>query len=218
MKIAENIAKIKEKISSNVTILLAVKGRTKEEVAEAIKAGATCLGGNYVQETEILHKSLGNSATKAKWHIIGHLQKNKINKVLAFADVIQTIDSLELAQEINKRVSKQISIYIEVNSADENNKSGVSLYEAEELAKNISKLDNLRLEGLMTMGPASRDPDKLRTCFRRTKHLFDDIKSLGLPNSDMKTLSMGMSDSYEIAVQEGSNMIRLGTAVFGQRC
>ena len=222
MGIKENYQRIRSEIPENITVIVAVKGRTKEEVEEVIDAGAKDLGCNYVQEAERMYQSLGEKAKKAKWHMIGHLQKNKINKALPIFDVIQTIDCEEIALDLNaraQRVGKVVSVYIEVNIGDETTKSGVKgEYEiVESLVKDISKLEFLRLEGLMTMEPQFDNPQDSISCFKKAKDIFERIRALNLPKIDMKELSMGMSGSYKIAIQEGSNMVRLGTAIFSER-
>ena len=217
MSIADNYRKIREEIPNHVTVVLAAKTRTPQEVEEAIEAGATDIGENYVQEAEKIHSALGEKATKVRWHMIGHLQKNKVNKALPVFDVIQTMDSLELAQAVSKRAQKMYSVYIEINSGKEPQKSGVMPDDAEELIRQISHLENVKIDGLMTMGPRFGDPEDARPFFKETKKLFDYIDSLDLPNVKMKVLSMGMSNAYKIAIEEGSTMIRPGSIVFGER-
>ena len=221
-KIKENYEKIRKEIPENVTIVLAAKTRTPEEVKEVIESGATDLGENYVQEAWEMINAIGDEAKKVKWHMIGHLQKNKINKALRIFDVIQTVDSLEKAIDINKRVekfNKIIPVFIEINIGSEITKFGMKPdYKAiEDLAKEISELPYLRLEGLMTMGPRTGNPEDVRPYFKKTREFFEKIKLLNLENVNMKYLSMGMSNSYKVAIEEGSNMVRLGTIIFGER-
>lgn len=218
MDIKENFDNIKKQIPSFVTLVLAAKTRTKEEIIQAINAGATDIGMNYVQEAEHLYKDLGSQAKNIKWHMIGHLQKNKLNKALPIFDSIQTVDSYELAEAISKKASTDnpTIIFIEINSARESQKAGVMPEDIEELIKKLASLPNISIQGLMTMGPASNS-NTLRQCFKETKQLFDKINELNIPNIKLKTLSMGMSDSYLIAIEEGANMIRLGTVIFGPR-
>ena len=223
MSIAENYQKVRKEIPENVSIVLAAKTRTKDEILQAINAGATDIGENYVQEAFQIYNMLGESAQKIRWHMIGTLQKNKINKALSIFDVIQTVDSINKAQAIDKRVKtagkKGIPVYIEINIGSEITKAGVKPEYAlvENLAREISKLNHIYVEGLMTMGPRVGNPEKIRPYFKKTKDIFDKLKSLSLPNVNMKTLSMGMSNSYKIAIEEGSNMVRLGTIIFGMR-
>ncbi|MDO9465565.1 MAG: YggS family pyridoxal phosphate-dependent enzyme [bacterium] len=222
MHIAENYQIIREEIPDNVTIVLAGKTRTREEIEEVIDAGATDIGENYVQEAEKMYDSLGEKAKKIRWHMIGYLQKNKINKALRIFDVIQTVDSLEKAVAIDKRaqgIGKTVSVYLEINIGSEVTKAGVKPeYEViKNLVREIAKLEHLSLEGLMTMCPRLGDPEDSRPYFRKIKDVFERVKMISLPRVKMETLSMGMSNSYKIAIEEGSNMIRLGTVVFGER-
>ena len=223
MSITENYQRIREGIPDNVTIVLASKTRSTEEIIKVIEAGATDIGENYVQEAEGMHNCLGEKAKKVRWHMIGALQKNKINKALPIFDVIQTIDCLETAVAIDGRVEragkKIIPVYIEINIGAEITKDGLKPdYEIiESLVREISKLEHLSLEGLMTMGPRFGNPQDNRPYFRKTKDIFERIGGLNLPNVNMKTLSMGMTNSYKVAIEEGSNMVRLGTIVFGKR-
>ncbi len=223
MSIAENYKKIRKEIPGHITLVVAAKQRTKEEIEELIEAGATDIGENYVQEAQEMYGLLGEKAKKVKWHMIGYLQTNKINKVIPIFDVIQTVESYEKAQAIDKRVEAAgktiIPVYIEINIGEEIQKAGIKPeYEViENLVKQISSLSHLSLEGLMTMGPRFGDPENSRPYFRKTKEIFDKIKTLNLPNVSMKTLSMGMTNSYKVAIEEGSNMVRIGTAIFGER-
>ena len=222
MTIKENYLKIKEEIPNYVKVVLAAKLKTAEEIGEVISAGAEIVGENYVQEAEKMYEALGEQAKKVKWHMIGPLQKNKINKALKVFDCIQTIDSAELAESVNKRaaaIKRKVPVFIEINIGSEITKSGVKPeYEIiKELAKHISGLDYLKLEGLMTVGPRVGDPEEVRPYFRKTKEIFDKLKNIGTPNVDLKYLSMGMSNSYRIAIEEGANIVRLGTVIFGER-
>jgi len=228
MSISTNYAKIREEIPKDVTIVLSVKTRTVAEIEEAIDAGAANIGHNYVQEAGQIYSALQKKATKVRWHMIGHLQTNKINKALRIFDVIQTVDSLEKAAAIDKRVEKArkeiVPVYVEINIGSEFSKAGIKPIDhepfeeyMEELARNISALDHLRLAGVMAMGPRFGNPEDVRAYFRRTKRIFERIKALDLINVDMKYLSMGMTNSYKVAIEEGSNMVRIGTAIFGER-
>jgi len=228
MSIAENYKKIRKEIPDYVILVMAAKQRTKEEIEEIIEAGATDLGENYVQEAQRMHEQLGEIAKKVRWHMIGNLQTNKINKVIPIFDAIQTVDSYEKAQAIDKRVGAAgktiMPVYMEINIGSEDSKAGIKPDEHEpfveymkNLIQNISKLEHIRVEGLMTMGPRFGDPENSRQYFKRTKEIFDNIKKLNLPNVSMKTLSMGMTNSYKVAIEEGSNMVRIGTAIFVER-
>lgn len=220
MSITDNYKRLRKEINAinpDVTIVVAAKTRSKEEIIEAINAGATHIGYNYVQEAEEMKKQLPlEIAKKVKWHLIGHLQKNKVAKALNVFDVIQTVDSYGLACEINKRAKSIMPVCIEVNIASEEQKSGAMPEKVEELIRQISSLNKIKVQGLMTMGPVA-DPEDLRLYFRKAKELMDHINSLSLSNATIEVLSMGMSDSYKVAIEEGSNMIRIGTALFGKR-
>jgi pyridoxal phosphate enzyme (YggS family) len=230
MSISANYEGIRQQIPNYVTIVVSCKSKTAEQIEEAIDAGATDIGENYVQEAGQMYNTLRKKAAKVKWHMIGHLQNNKINKALEIFDVIQTIDSLEKASAIDKRVHRAgrsiVPVFIEINIGSEDSKAGLRPDEhepfeeyMEKLVEDMSKLKHLRIEGLMTMGPRFGDPENVRPYFRRTREIFERIKRFGLPGVDMKYLSMGMTNSYRIAIEEGSNMIRIGTAIFGKtRC
>jgi len=224
MSIAKRYRQLRKEIPEHVTIVLAAKMRTPEEIKEAIETGATDIGENYVQETERIYNALDEETrSKVKWHMIGNLQKNKINKAIPLFDVIETVDSVEKALSINNRLekfSKIMPVYVEINIGSEISKSGIPPdYETvEDLAKQICKMKNLKLEGIMTMGPRFGDPEKSRLYFRKTKEIFDILITKNFKNVCLKYLSMGMSNSYKVAIEEGSNMVRLGTIIFGERC
>ncbi|MCK4791274.1 MAG: YggS family pyridoxal phosphate-dependent enzyme [Desulfobacteraceae bacterium] len=225
---AENYAQIRAEIPDYISIVVAAKSRTAEEITAVIQAGASDIGENYVQEAANIRDALGERAKAVKWHLIGPLQKNKINKALLIFDVIQTIDSYEKAQAIDKRVQTagkaSIPICIEINIGNEDSKAGLRPQEhepfeefLEKLIWDMSKLGHLRVEGLMTMGPRFGNPEDSRPYFRRMKAIYQRIKDLTLPHVDMRYLSMGMTNSYRVAIEEGSNMVRIGTAIFGER-
>ena len=228
MNIAENYKHLRREIPDKVTIVLAAKKRTPQELVEAIEAGATDIGENYVQEAGQMYSALKKDAAKVRWHMIGGLQTNKINKALRIFDAIQTVESLTKAVAIDRRIERarkdRVPIYIEINIGSEDSKAGVKPMEhepfdeyIENLAREISRLEHIKLEGLMTMGPRFGNPEDVRPYFRRTKKIFEKINTLSLPNVDMKYLSMGMTNSYRVAIEEGSNMVRIGTLIFGER-
>jgi pyridoxal phosphate enzyme (YggS family) len=155
-----------------------------------------------------------------KWHFIGHLQTNKVRRAIEIFDLIETVDSLKLGLEIDKRSRAQgkiMPVFIEINSGREPQKSGVLPEDAVELAGELARLPSLKVEGLMTMGPETGDPEYSRPFFQLTKDIFDRLNKLSIPGVAMVSLSMGMSHSYRVAVEEGANMVRLGTAIFGPR-
>ncbi len=197
--------------------MAAAKTRTPAEISEALNAGIKILGENYVQEAEQAYSAVGKLA---QWHFIGHLQKNKVKKAVEICDLIETVDTLELAQEIDKRckqIGKIMPILIEVNSGCEEQKAGALPQNVIQLTQSVANLPNVRLAGLMTMGPAVGDPEDARPYFVTTREVFDELKRLQIPNVEMKYLSMGMTNSYKVALQEGANMVRLGTLIFGER-
>jgi len=217
MSITENVKKLLAELPEGVKLVAAAKTRTPEEIAEAAAAGIRIIGENYVQEAEKAYQLTGN---KVEWHFIGHLQTNKVKKAITFFDMIETVDSIEIAGEIDKRctqINKTMPVLIEINSGREAQKAGVYPENAERLITAMADLKNIRVMGLMTMGPLTVQAEELRACFRETKELFDHIKKLALPNTEIRYLSMGMTDSYKIALEEGANMIRIGSRIFGQR-
>ena len=214
MTITQNVNNILHELPPNVQLLAAGKSRNPREVEEAVAAGIKIIGENYVQEAEKAREAVGD---RVKWHFIGHLQKNKVKKAVELFDLIETVDSIELAREIDRRcaqISKVMSVLIEINSGREPQKSGVYPEKAEDLVAEAATLQNIKVMGLMTMGPFLKNPEDLRPCFSQTKHLFDGISRLNLPGVEMKYLSMGMTDSYKIAIEEGANLVRIGSKIF----
>ena len=215
--IKENVQKILNELPQGVELIAAAKTRTSEEISEAIEAGVKIIGENYLQESLDVFKIIGK---RAKYHFIGHLQKNKIRKAVGMFDLIETVDSRETAKEIDKRcrqMNKIMPVLIEINSGREKQKFGVIPEMVEELIKNISSFKNIKVMGLMTMGPRFGDPEDSRPYFIETRKIFEKIKSLNLPDVEMKYLSMGMTNSYKVAIQEGASMVRIGTKIFGER-
>ena len=217
MSIRGNINKVLSDLPEGVEVVAAAKARTPEEVLEAVRSGVRIVGENYVQEAEKAYEMVGG---EVKWHFIGHLQKNKVKKAVKIFDMIETVDSVEVAKEIDKRceqIGKALPILVEINSGDEEQKSGVSPKDAELLIREISSFKNIKVVGLMTMGPRFGNPEDSRSYFIKTREIFDKIKKLNLPNVEMRYLSMGMTNSYKIAIEEGANIVRIGTKLFGER-
>jgi len=216
--ITERVKRTLAALPENVDLVAAAKTRSPNEVRAALAGGIRFIAQNYVQEAEAAVAAVGRTA--AQWHMIGHLQRNKVKAAVVLFDMIQTVDSLRLAEKISAeavKVERTMPILIEINSALEPQKSGVLPDDAIDLVRAVAELPALRIEGLMTMGPLTADPEDVRPLFRRTKKLFDQLADLAIPNVAMKTLSMGMSSSYAVAIEEGSTMIRIGTALFGPR-
>lgn len=217
VNIKQNAKEILDELPSGVQVVAAAKTCTPGEILEAIEAGIEIIGENYLQEAERAYEVIGN---KAEWHFIGHLQKNKVKKTVKIFDMIETVDSVGLAKEIDKRcaqIGKIMPVLIEINSGREEHKSGVLPEDAEQLVKDISLFRNIRVMGLMTMGPQLGNPENSRPYFVETKKVFDAIDKLDLPNMEMKYLSMGMTNSYKVALEEGANIIRIGSKIFGER-
>jgi pyridoxal phosphate enzyme (YggS family) len=197
--IKENLKKILEELPEGVDLVGAAKTRTPDEVLEAIDAGLKIIGENYVQEAEKAFEAVG---AKVRWHLI------------------ETVDSMKLARAIDKacqNMGKVMQVLIEVNSGEEPQKAGVMPEDGISLVRDMSELKNIKIMGLMTMGPFAGDPEDARPYFHKTRKLFEEIKALNLPGVEMKYLSMGMSNSYRVALEEGANMVRIGTKLFGER-
>ena len=202
---------------SEVTLIAVSKTKPIAMIQEAMQAGAEVFGENKVQELcekyEVLPKNL-------HWHLIGHLQRNKVKYVVDKAELIHSVDSLRLAQEISKEAIKkqlEINILIEVNVAEEESKFGTTLEDTETLIREIAKLPGICIKGLMTIAPYVEDPEENRMVFRTLKKLAVDIKMKNIDNVHMKVLSMGMTGDYQVAIEEGATMVRVGTGIFGER-
>jgi len=215
--IKENVAEILKDLPDSVTLVAAAKTRTPREILEATEAGVKVFGHNYVQEAERSFESVGNAV---KWHMIGYLQSNKVKKAVALFDMIETVDSVKLAKALDKacrEINRVMPVLIEVNIAEEPRKEGVTPQRVLSFAGEISGLRNISLKGLMTMGPFVGDPEMLRPHFRRARELFEALAGDPAAGSGVEILSMGMSDSYKVAVEEGATMVRIGTKLFGPR-
>ena len=215
--IGENVTRILSELPKGVILVGAAKTRTPEEMLEAVKAGLTILGHNYVQEAEKAFETIGQ---RAKWHMIGHLQSNKAKKAVRIFDMIETVDSMKLARAIDKacaNVGKTMPVLIEINSGEETQKAGILPEEAPSLIQEMAGLEHVEVKGLMTMGPFTGDPEAARPYFKTTKRLFDQLSRADIKGVEMRYLSMGMSNSYLVAIEEGASMVRIGTRLFGER-
>lgn len=236
--VRDNILKVRERIASvcakvnrdpaEINIVAVSKGRTVEQIKEAIEAGITEIGENKVQEALVKYDSLQLKAylpageagsLKLKWHMVGHLQANKVKEAVRLFGLIHSVDTLHLAEEINRRaekINKIQDIMVEVKTSPEATKSGFSPEEAIEALKEIAGLRNINIKGLMTIAPVVDDPEKTRPYFKTLRELRDEINKslLNTQCSILNTLSMGMTDDFEVAIEEGSNMVRLGRAIF----
>jgi pyridoxal phosphate enzyme (YggS family) len=227
VSVKENIAAIRERIAraasalgrnpQEIKLVAVTKTVAIELVEEAIRAGITDIGENRVREAGPKIEALRQKYPRVTWHMIGHLQRNKVRQALELFDMIQSVDSERLAREIQAKAEAQglrPKVLIEVNTSGEESKYGVPVDEAVKLLKIISTFANIDVQGLMTMAPLADDPEAARPYFKKLKSLSKEINKLNLPNLEIKYLSMGMTDDFETAIQEGSNMVRIGRAIF----
>lgn len=215
--IEKTVKDILKTIPSHVTLLAAAKTRSLEEVEAVIQAGVNHIGYNYIQEALPIIHQIGS---RAQWHMIGHLQRNKAKDTVENFDMIETVDSWKLSQTLEKRCedfNKHIPVLIEINSGREENKTGIFPENVENLINQMTALKFIHVVGLMTMGPRFGDPEDSRPYYKTTYKIFEQLSRLNLPNIKMQHLSMGMSNSYLIAIEEGANIIRIGTKLFGER-
>ena len=218
--IAARVRTILDTLPPGVMLVAAAKGRALEEVATALRAGVAYVGHNYVQEARRMIPLIQGLQLEVQWHMIGHVQKNKVNRVLRLFDVIETLDSWPLAELIDRRcaaVGRTMAVLVEVNSGREASKTGVLPEEVDALVGRLADLQHIRVQGLMTMGPRFGDPEDARPDFQATREAFDRLAAADLPGVEMRYLSMGMSNSYQVAIEEGANVVRLGTMLFGER-
>lgn len=225
--IKENLAKVRKNIEesckkvgrdvSEVTLITVSKTKPLSDLRIAYEEGSRDFGENKVQE---LVSKIDEMPSDVKWHLIGHLQRNKVKYIAGKVAMIHSVDSYRLAEEINVQAKKNscvIPILIEINIAGEDTKFGIKPEEAEELIREISELENVKVSGLMTIAPNVANPEENRAYFKAMKDLFVDISSKNIDNVEMKVLSMGMTNDYTVAVEEGATMIRVGTGIFGAR-
>lgn len=227
MSIAENLKTVLDRITSaakragrepsSIKLVVVTKTVDPERISEAVAAGATILGENRVQEAKEKIETLGRVA---RWHLIGTLQANKAKYAVKLFDLIHSVDSLALAREIDKQASKigKIQdILIEVNIAGEESKSGVVFKDAPALVREAATLKNISIKGVMTMPPFSDNAEDSRPYFKKLGEMAGVITQENIPNVSMQELSIGMSGDFEVAVEEGATMVRVGTAIFGER-
>lgn len=187
---------------------------------QAIEAGIKIIGENRVQEAKDKYAQIESKVNWVKWHMVGHLQTNKVKLALEIFDMIHSVDSVHLLEEIEKRATQlqeAQDILIQVNTSGEPSKYGVEPDSLVSLVKAASKCQMVKVKGLMTIGTFCEDPELARPCFTRLKRLSDEISQIQLPNVEMKYLSMGMTNDFEVAIEEGANIVRIGTAIFGAR-
>jgi PLP dependent protein len=202
---------------SEITLVGVTKTLPSDIIKEAVSCGIYDLGENKVQE--LLSKK-DDLPIDIRWHLIGHLQRNKAKLIVDFVHLIHSIDTIDLAVEIDrlaKKVKRQIPVLVQVNTSFEDSKFGTEPENTLSLVKEISALENIKVTGLMTIGAFFSDPEMVRPCFKNLKSIFDKIKALNLNNVEMEHLSMGMTNDFEVAIEEGATIIRIGTALFGER-
>lgn len=219
-QVEDNIAKACARAGrdrSEVTLIAVSKTKPVEMLQEIYDEGVRTFGENKVQEICEKYEQLPSDI---KWHMIGHLQRNKVKQVIDKAALIHSVDSYRLAQEISVQAQKKnicMPILVEVNIAQEESKFGISADDTVQLVEEIAALPNLEIKGLMTIAPFVTDPEENRTYFRQIKQLSVDIKNKNIDNVSMDVLSMGMTGDYEVAIEEGATMVRVGTGIFGAR-
>lgn len=233
MSVAENIREVEAKIAAaaeksgrkaeDVLLLAVSKTKPVGLIGEAVKAGCVSLGENKVQEIMEKYEPMMEytpEGDRIHWHLIGHLQTNKVKYIIDKVDMIHSVESLKLAEEIEKRAAQKgvvMDILIEVNMADEESKFGVKPEDTEALLREISKMEHIRVRGLMTVAPFVENQEENREVFRQMRELLVDMNGKKIDNIKMDTLSMGMTGDYEVAIEEGATIVRVGTGIFGER-
>lgn len=214
----EQAAKKSGRSIEDITVIAVSKTVDAEKAKQAIVGGLSNLGENRVQEFVNKYEQLSDMSIK--WHVIGHLQKNKVKYIIDKAELIHSIENIELANEINKRAKQReimSKVLIEINIGEEDSKFGINTENVYDFLKEVSQYENIMVMGLMTVAPYAENPEEIRWVFKKMKEIYDNISKMQLKNTDMKYLSMGMTNDFEIAIEEGSNMVRIGTAIFGSR-
>ncbi len=223
MRIEENLKRVMDNIAaaatrvgrepSEVTLVVVTKTRTPEEVRAAAEAGVRVFGENRVQEAAA--KLPGLADLDVSWHMVGHLQRNKVRRALELFDVIQSLDSPRLAAEIDRRASGPVPCLLEVNTSGEASKFGISPDEVANFLNELDAYPDITLQGLMTVGPLTSDTDRIKRAFVKLAELSAKLKPYA--GEPLRELSMGMTDDYEIAIEEGATIVRIGRAIFGER-
>ncbi|WP_074350432.1 YggS family pyridoxal phosphate-dependent enzyme [Proteiniborus sp. DW1] len=227
MYIKNNIDKIYERVNSiiskkglsldDITIVAVTKTVDVDRINEAISYGISDIGENKVQEIQCKYEKI---VPNTKWHMIGHLQSNKVKYIIDKVHLIHSLDRVSLAKEIQKRAEEHdicVDTLVQVNIAEEDSKFGLRKEEVIPFIETIKDFNRIRVKGLMTIAPYVENPEEVRFVFRDLKNMFEDIKEFKFSNVDMKYLSMGMTNDFEVALEEGANMIRIGTGIFGKR-
>lgn len=219
-QVEDNIAKACERANrdrSEVTLICVSKTKPASMVEEAYKTGQRNFGENKVQEINDKYPILPDDI---KWHLIGHLQRNKVKYIINKVHLIHSVDSIRLAEQIQheaEKADKVMNILVQVNVANEDTKFGLQVSETEDVVREIAKMPNVHICGLMTIAPFTDDPETNRVFFRKLKQLSVDIKNKNIDNVSMDCLSMGMTGDYQVAIEEGATLVRVGTGIFGER-
>jgi len=225
-RVQKSIRNVCDQIGRNpkeVKLIVVTKSALYPAIKEIIELGNLHLGENHVQQLKKVDTflrddpSLNTRVSSIKWHMIGHLQRNKVKQVLPMASLIHSVDTLRLAEEINDcsaKLKKKTRILLQVNTSNEPQKYGVPVGAATHLAEQLETLPNIELKGLMTMAPLTRDKERVRSCFARAKEIFDEMSGEQIVGPQFTELSMGMSSDYQIAIQEGATLLRIGSAIF----
>lgn len=227
MYLKENIEAINREIEAacqragrsrdEVQLIAVTKTIDESIVNESIGYGVTDIGENKVQEIQRKYDQIDEGV---RWHLIGHLQRNKVKYIIDKVDMIHSVDSLRLAEEIDKRAEKigrTVDVLIQLNISHEETKFGIDKGELEEMLSAIDALTNVRVKGLMTMAPFEENPENVRDIFRKTKEIFDELKYNNYNHVEMQHLSMGMTNDFAVAIEEGATLVRVGTGIYGKR-
>jgi len=225
--ITQNLALVKERIEdaakragrnpAEIRLVCVTKTATANQLQEAISSGISDIGENRVKDALLKYDSLGEQAKNVKWHMIGHLQTNKVKKCLQIFDTIHSLDSINLADEIDKQaksLGKCIDCLVQVNVSGEDSKYGISPEETEAFIRKVSLFSNIHIAGLMTMAPFVDNPEQVRPFFRKIYSLKESLRKMDISNTDVKDISMGMTQDFEVAIEEGATFVRIGTAIF----
>lgn len=226
-EIRENVRRVRERVAeaavragrdpSEITIVAVSKNFPVEAIEEAIEAGITDIGENRVQEAEAKFSRIGR---KVRWHMVGHLQRNKVKKALNIFDLIHSVDNVRLLEELEKRAAQRgeiVEVLVQVNTSGEETKFGLKPDEVERFMEAAAQKEHVRVLGLMTIGPLVDDPEKARPCFAMLREIKERVEGMRLPNVEMRHLSMGMTNDFEVAIEEGADIVRIGRAIFGPR-
>lgn len=222
--VSDNVKRVRQQIAAaarrsgrspeDVELVAVTKTVPAEVIQEAVSSGVTVIGENRLQEALVKYPLVTGPV---RWHMVGHLQRNKVKKALEVFELIHSVDSFRLAEEISSRslsMGRSTDILVQINTSGEFSKYGLSPQRAHSFLESLAPLSGIRVLGLMTIGAFLPDPEQVRPCFRQLRGIFERAKDLELPNVQMRYLSMGMTSDFQVAIEEGANMVRIGTAIF----